>query len=1568
MHWRYQSLKVIGQGGYGRSFLAYDVLSETKVVLKTAEGSSVPALKNEFVRLHRFNHPGLPAVYDLYRIKDTSILSMEYCPGETLAERLARGRMPENDAFSILNGLTAILVYIHNRGLVHGDLKPENIILNGTAVKLIDFGLSVRPGQNHTEPMVGTPAYSAPEALSGQNNITQASDIYSLGLLAYEMLSGELPRPEIRLSKNEPLIAAINDLSSGPKAEMLMRMLRYDPIERFSSAGELLATSIETGVFSQLQGINKFDYIPPHSVMRRALAVCSRSPGAMLKITGDRGSGKSTFLKEINFINQARNKDSYLINVDVLDRVDPLSLGFEPGAILLVDNPGRSADFLQRLSRDKRCKIIYSDETGGLALDPSETLTIDQVGKGAYQKTLKGCFPGMNGYDLELLDTWLLRQTGNDIGRAEKMVEYLAGGGFIYRSHTTWQVKWPDIFKGPDLPAEVRSSLEAWWQGLTEEEKKLAMDISLGQVSSRSTIEESGLKHKVVQCSGRWSIRDDQTLSLIAGKWSEGERGKLTQSLNDGKEPDEYYCRPAYKGILAQEGDWENWVRLTILLYEKAEEEKDLYGTLFHGQDLLESGKIPPELYEELAEIVSGFYCQLAKWSDALDAWKKLENRRQKEWTYWDRFFYIVTNGRILDLAEEKAGLLADNRGFGIPAVGIMAEAYGGYFKALRGDRETGEKIIRNCLKRGEESGDSDIIRVGNELMALLSYLKSDWNLIVDHWEKARNVPGTQWEKHNLIRGNAAYGIALWRLKKFAEARDAYREAMNLIKHDSPDIRLAKMSYTLGLIYFDLKDWQSAERYFESCIYHSLATGDANNLLSGMAGLGNVALKQGRISKSCRIAYEVYRLARNSGRETIGYLMNLGILENLLGNKKLGFEHVDKAEAMAGATKGFYGPEIILKTKASIEAENGDWDKAIETYKSAMLNNRNETDPEILPELALAELMRGRIAEAVVWLDRARQLKDIGPETASQIKNVAGLVKMTDPDTRQEGLEDCVAAGQEMMRNGEKYQAAKCWLQLSEAANRYNDHQAASQAMPWLFRAESEFMEMGTAGMLARAKEAIIKASRLYFTGQGKKALPTEMLKGIYRLAEIMSTEGSQATLAELSLGLAVNLSGAERGALFLLDERGKIAMAAQIDIDDQTKSDAMEFSASAVFSTANKGDIIISNDASVDQAFSSRLSVRRNVIRSLLCVPISFREGAAGAIYLDSRVTSGLFGKEQRDFVLALAGIIGSVLESSKLISRLKSRQALQPEPEISTLIIGQSKPMLQMADRIKAIARADINVLLDGESGSGKELAAQAIHRLSHRSDGKFLALDCGSLPETLLESELFGYVKGAFTGANRDKIGLFESADRGTVFLDEIASASQAVQARLLRVLESGEIRRVGESESRTVDVRVICATNKDLEIEINEGRFREDLYYRLKVITIPIPPLRERGSDILLLAEYFKDKYQNKFGKIGLKFGSEAKYQMMNYFWPGNVRELENTVQKAVLLASTKSISVKELEISSETATEKGKEIDQQKQSILEALEKFNGNISLAARSINISRRHFYRLMDKFKIKV
>jgi DNA-binding NtrC family response regulator len=298
---------------------------------------------------------------------------------------------------------------------------------------------------------------------------------------------------------------------------------------------------------------------------------------------------------------------------------------------------------------------------------------------------------------------------------------------------------------------------------------------------------------------------------------------------------------------------------------------------------------------------------------------------------------------------------------------------------------------------------------------------------------------------------------------------------------------------------------------------------------------------------------------------------------------------------------------------------------------------------------------------------------------------------------------------------------------------------------------------------------------------------------------------------------------------------------------------------------------------------------------------------------------------------------------------------------------IIGKSKPMQQVYEMIRQVATSHSNLLVEGESGTGKELVARALHFNSTRSERPFVAINCSALPETLLESELFGYVKGAFTDAKATKKGLFEVADGGTLFLDEISSMPLGLQAKILRTLQDGEIRPLGHTQNRKVDVRIIAATNKDLEKAIDDGVFREDLFYRLNVIRIVLPPLRERREDIPLLAHHFLNHYARLNGKKISGFEASAMAYLMNASWRGNVRELENAVERAVVLSKGETITTTELVPMSRTS-KKGKFDfggmllplkEMQNIYIDKVLESVGGNKERAAQILGISSRTLYR---------
>jgi two-component system NtrC family response regulator len=303
---------------------------------------------------------------------------------------------------------------------------------------------------------------------------------------------------------------------------------------------------------------------------------------------------------------------------------------------------------------------------------------------------------------------------------------------------------------------------------------------------------------------------------------------------------------------------------------------------------------------------------------------------------------------------------------------------------------------------------------------------------------------------------------------------------------------------------------------------------------------------------------------------------------------------------------------------------------------------------------------------------------------------------------------------------------------------------------------------------------------------------------------------------------------------------------------------------------------------------------------------------------------------------------------------------------------IIGGSPPMLKLFETIRRVGTSDVPVLILGESGTGKELVAWALHRQSTRKDGPFIAINCGAIPENLLESELFGHEKGAFTGAHKQQKGKLEFAEGGTFLLDEIGEMPLALQVKLLRFLQDGRLERVGGREPIPVNARVLAATNMDLKGAIASGRFREDLYYRLGVVELQVSPLRDRGDDVVILAQAFVSRYRDELNSLVTGLSDDAKAAIQAYSWPGNVRELENKIKRAVIMAGTSTIQPGDLEIPWETApkqapTFKEAKAQLEKDMVLRALLNQDGNVSRAAEELGISRQGLHVLIQKYGLE-
>ena len=391
--------------------------------------------------------------------------------------------------------------------------------------------------------------------------------------------------------------------------------------------------------------------------------------------------------------------------------------------------------------------------------------------------------------------------------------------------------------------------------------------------------------------------------------------------------------------------------------------------------------------------------------------------------------------------------------------------------------------------------------------------------------------------------------------------------------------------------------------------------------------------------------------------------------------------------------------------------------------------------------------------------------------------------------------------------------------------------------------------------------------------------------------------------LLERLLELLFEVVPAERGVILLTTgESFDASLVFGLD-REQGKGRPINVSRTIVQQVLRDGVAVLASDAASQAQFATESFIETRA-HSVMCVPLVMFERKLGVLYLDTTVSNDPFNKDHLQLVTAIAGIAAVAIENARHFEWLENeKERLLADVNIEHNMVGESIAMQRVYQFISKIAPTDATVLIGGESGTGKELAARAIHRNSKRAQKSFVAVNCAALSESLLESELFGHERGAFTGALVQKKGRFEIADSGTVFLDEIGELTPALQVKLLRVLQEREFERVGGTLTIKVDVRVIAATNKNLEDAMAHGEFRHDLYYRLNVVSLDMPALRERREDIMLLASYFAEKYGARCNRKVKGISANARARLLAYDWPGNVRELENAIERAVVLGTT-----------------------------------------------------------------
>jgi len=502
----------------------------------------------------------------------------------------------------------------------------------------------------------------------------------------------------------------------------------------------------------------------------------------------------------------------------------------------------------------------------------------------------------------------------------------------------------------------------------------------------------------------------------------------------------------------------------------------------------------------------------------------------------------------------------------------------------------------------------------------------------------------------------------------------------------------------------------------------------------------------------------------------------------------------------------------------------------------------------------------------------------------------------------------------------------------------------------------------------------------------------SQELADLYRLALEMGSANDSRQLADIVLtGLFENVR-VDIGAILLLGENKK-PRPDQLEITTYRTREGVEDKSYEKVSTSlssivlTNQEAVLARDIKDDARLSDTGSLEKLQARSVICAPIRTPDSIHGLLHLYTTKGNRILGVEDLEYTLAVADQFALALENIQHREKLKDglarakdeAEGLRNQLGIESELIGTSPAMHSLKELIGRIAPTDATVLVRGESGVGKELVSRAIHFGSDRRNGPFVCMNCAALSETLLESELFGHEKGSFTGAVGRKLGKFEQANRGTLFLDEVGEMSLSVQAKFLRVLEGHPFERVGGGSEIQVDVRVVAATNRDLEKAIEEKQFRQDLFYRLFVVEVAMPTLRDHATDIPLLATHFLNRFVERTGRKITGFSNKVMDLLTAYEWPGNVRELQNTIDRAVILSRGEQIEVDDIQLSTFTPTAahgggpKVKAANRdvtlerlEKEHILATLERTNWNKSMAAQILGIERSTLDRKLKRYNV--
>ena len=936
------------------------------------------------------------------------------------------------------------------------------------------------------------------------------------------------------------------------------------------------------------------------------------------------------------------------------------------------------------------------------------------------------------------------------------------------------------------------------------------------------------------------------------------------------------------------------------------------------------------EMFDEAMDVLDDILHSYNKLEDKTHRYliqadaKKIRGKIQYYTSDWEQAEEAFKDAeKMYGLAGNKTGLAAIYNNLGVL---FMFQA----------DWQRSERYFLKSLSIEQETYNLNGISVCYSNLGGLMDDKGDQTRSLFYLEEAIKLQKLLNEPYNIANIYNNIGITLADQGEYAKAEEAHRRALDTsIEFGFYRNSIASLN-NLGALYFKMGEWSKSIEFYEQAIAKSEENNFNDGLIHSYSNLGELYEKQGELNLAYDLCFKGLELLPNVNDQYIKADLygNIGSVLTRMQKFKEAYPYLSES----------------LDFFKSINAG----DKIVEGYQKQayyfILSHSNESADYY-------------INESLKMATEQNSSKEIG-----QAYYLKALLEKKNPEVAREHLNEALRY---FMQTNEDYKLSLAYYELAQVLFELEDWE---KALEILKNNKKIIQRFGSIKLLEQNDILSQKISREYAAQMQDMKFEENLLNQFYEITQKLNTISDLDLLIEQSLDSLIELSDASGGILVLhtgtqVPDNWDYKIFRNISPESKLRENLLEL-CSEVY---KNNEVIDLKQPHFAPSFNN-----------LICIPLSIRNNVLGVVLLFTTAGSYYFPERIINLLNALANQVIVIIENVRNANLEKAHAIIREQLNAANQyanIIGNSPQMEKIFEVIDKVKDTPTSVLLEGPSGTGKELIARALHYTSNRRNKKFVAQYCGALPETLLESELFGHVKGSFTGAINDKKGLFEIADGGTFFLDEIADISPSTQAKLLRFLQEGEVKRVGATKTEKVDVRVVCATNTSLMDRVNKGEFRLDLYYRLNVVRIEVPALSAREGDIPLLAIHFLDKYTKRIGKEVHGITDEAMKILEQFNWPGNVRQLENEIERAVTLAEPGS-SIKPTDFSDEvhhfmenmrmldmldskkTLKEAIEELE--KTMISQCMEECDWNQTQAAKELGLSRQGLIKKLARYNL--